>query len=354
MQLTIERTKQPKAKPTDESKLGFGQIFTDHMFMMDYTEGQGWHDPRIVPYAPLQMDPSAMVLHYGQSIFEGLKAYRKPDGSVQMFRPMDNLKRFNRSAARLCIPPIDTDFVLECMKTLVDIEKDWVPHNPGTSLYIRPTAIAMDATLGVHVAKHYVFFIILAPVGAYYAEGLKPVRIFVENDYVRSVRGGMGFAKTAGNYAASLIAEHAAQDHGCAQVLWLDGVERKYIEEVGSMNIFFKINGELITPPLLGSILGGITRDSVLKLAPTLGYPVREERLTIEDVFNAHANGTLEEVFGTGTAAVISPVGALVWGEKEIAINGGEMGPAAQKIYDTLTGIQFGTQEDPMGWTLSL
>lgn len=354
MQLTIQKTQCPKAKPQDESKLGFGRLFTDHMFMMNYTEGQGWHDARIVPYGAFDMDPAAMVLHYGQAIFEGMKAYRRPDGQIQLFRPMENLRRFNRSAARLCIPAIDEEAVFGYLQELIKLEQDWVPHSEGTSLYIRPTAVAMDPQLGVHVSKTYVFFIILSPVGAYYAEGLKPVKILVEDEYVRSVRGGMGFAKAAGNYACSLIADSTAQAHGCAQVLWLDGVERKYIEEVGSMNIFFKIGGKLITPPLGGSILGGITRKSVLELAPKLGYEVCEDRLSIQDIFEAQQNGTLEEVFGTGTAAVISPVGGLVWEDKEIAINGGEMGPCAEAIYNALTGIQFGTQPDSMGWTVVL
>ncbi len=298
MDLIIEKTQHPKAKPTDESKLGFGKNFTDHMFAMNYTKGRGWHDARIVPYAPVLMEPSAMVLHYGQAIFEGLKAYRKPDGSIQLFRPMENLLRFNRSAERLCIPAIDVDQVYEYLKELIRIEADWVPKSEGTSLYIRPFAIALDPALGVHVAETYLFMIILSPVGAYYSEGLKPVRILVENEYVRAVRGGMGFAKAAGNYAVSLIADQTAKENGCAQVLWLDGVERKYIEEVGSMNIFFKINGKLITPKLQGSILGGITRKSVLELAPKLGFEVEERPLSFDEVLEAHQKGTLEEVFG--------------------------------------------------------
>lgn len=354
MELTIQKATALKEKPQDESNLGFGQIFTDHMFMMNYTEGQGWHDARIVPYGDFALDPAAMVLHYGQAIFEGMKAYRNPDGNIQLFRPMDNLRRFNRSAERLCIPAIDCDFVLDALRQLIRMEQDWVPHTAGTSLYIRPFAVATDAHLGVHVAHNYIFAIILSPVGAYYAEGLKPVRIFVENEYVRSVRGGMGFAKAAGNYACSLIADHEAQKKGCAQVLWLDGVERKYIEEVGSMNIMFKIGGKIVTPPLRGSILAGITRDSVLKLAKQLGIEAEERPISIQEVFDAHANGTLEEVFGTGTAAVISPVGALIWGDREIVINNNEIGPTTQLLYNTLTGIQYGTVEDKQNWVLPL
>lgn len=354
MELTIQKAAKLKDKPQDESKLGFGTLFTDHMFLMNYTEGQGWHDARILPYADFSLNPAAMVLHYGQAIFEGMKAYRNPDGGVQLFRPMDNLKRFNRSAERLCIPAIDCDFVLDALKTLVELEKDWVPHSQGTSLYIRPFAVATDPHLGVHVSNTYLFAIILSPVGAYYAEGLKPVKIFVENEYVRSVRGGMGFAKAAGNYACSLIADHEAQKKGCAQVLWLDGVERRYIEEVGSMNIMFKLGGKIVTPPLRGSILAGITRDSVLKLARQLGLETEERPISIDEVFAAYENGTLEEVFGTGTAAVISPVGGLIWGDREIVINHNEIGPTAQLLYNTLTGIQYGTVEDKQSWVLPL
>ena len=326
MELTIQKATALKEKPQDESNLGFGQIFTDHMFIMNYTEGKGWHDARIVPYGDFALDPAAMVLHYGQAIFEGMKAYRNPDGNIQLFRPMDNLRRFNRSAERLCIPAIDCDFVLDALRQLIRMEQDWVPHTAGTSLYIRPFAVATDAHLGVHVAHNYIFAIILSPVGAYYAEGLKPVRIFVENEYVRSVRGGM----------------------------WLDGVERKYIEEVGSMNIMFKIGGKIVTPPLRGSILAGITRDSVLKLAKQLGIEAEERPISIQEVFDAHASGILEEVFGTGTAAVISPVGALIWGDREIVINNNEIGPTAQLLYNTLTGIQYGTVEDKQNWVLPL
>ena len=352
MELKIELTTQPKAKP--QGPLGFGRYFTDHMFLMNYTEGQGWHDARIVPYHSLSLDPAAMVLHYGQAIFEGMKAYRRPDGSIQFFRPKDNLRRYNKSADRLCIPNIDVDEVYGYLCRLIDIEKDWVPSGEGESLYIRPFAISTDPFLGVRVANEYLFAIILSPVANYYEEGIHPVRIFVENDYVRSVRGGMGFAKAAGNYACSLIADHTAKKYGCAQVLWLDGVHRKYIEEVGSMNILFVINGKLITPSLEGSILAGITRDSILKLAAHLGYECEERQISIEEVFAAHDNGTLTEVFGSGTAAVVSPVGALVWGDREITIGDGGIGPVTQRLYDELTGIQFGKKQDPMGWTMPL
>lgn len=343
-----------KQKPTDESKLGFGKIFTDYMFTMEYDVENGWHNPCVKPYQPLQLDPSTSVLHYGQSIFEGMKCYRRADGGLQLFRPMDNFARMNRSADRLSIPQFDEELAMEGLKKLLEVEKDWVPHNVGTSLYIRPTIIATDAMLGVHAAHHYLFFIILSPVGAYYAQGLAPVGIYVEDTYVRAVRGGFGFAKTAGNYAASIKAGEVAAQKGYAQVLWLDGVEQKYVEEVGAMNMMFKINGKIITPMLNGSILAGITRDSVLKLAAHMGIPTEERRIAIDEIFKAAKNGTLEEAFGTGTAAVVSPVGELCRGEEKVIISGNQIGETTQKLYDTLTGIQWGTVEDPFGWIVRL
>ncbi len=343
-----------KQKPTDESKLGFGKIFTDYMFTMEYDPENGWHNPCVKPYQPLQLDPSTSVLHYGQSIFEGMKCYRRADGGLQLFRPMDNFARMNRSADRLSIPQFDEELAMEGLKKLLEVEKDWVPHNVGTSLYIRPTIIATDAMLGVHAAHHYLFFIILSPVGAYYAQGLAPVGIYVEDTYVRAVRGGFGFAKTAGNYAASIKAGEVAAQKGYAQVLWLDGVEQKYVEEVGAMNMMFKINGKIITPMLNGSILAGITRDSVLKLAAHMGIETEERRIAIDEIFDAAKNGTLEEAFGTGTAAVVSPVGELCRGEEKVIISGNQIGETTQKLYDTLTGIQWGTVEDPFGWIVRL
>ncbi len=343
-----------KQKPADESKLGFGKIFTDYMFTMEYDPENGWHDPCVKPYQPLSLDPSTSVLHYGQSIFEGMKCYRRADGGLQLFRPRDNFARMNRSAERLSIPLFDEELALEGLKKLLEVEKDWVPHNVGTSLYIRPTIIATDAMLGVHAAHHYLFFIILSPVGAYYAQGLAPVGIYVEDTYVRAVRGGFGFAKTAGNYAASIKAGEVAAKKGYAQVLWLDGVEQKYVEEVGAMNMMFKINGKIITPMLNGSILAGITRDSVLKLAAHMGIPTEERRIAIDEIFEAAKNGTLEEAFGTGTAAVVSPVGELCRGEEKVTISGNQIGETTQKLYDTLTGIQWGTVEDPFGWIMRL
>jgi len=349
--MTLKVIKSENLKKKPEGPLGFGRHFTDHMFIMNYTAGKGWHDARIIPYEDLKLDPAAMVFHYGQAIFEGLKVYRRPeDGELQFFRIKDNLARFNRSADRLCIPNIDVDFVYDCIKELVTLEKDWVPSEYGQSLYVRPFAICTDPFLGVRVGDNYLFMVILSPVANYYAEGIHPVKILVENEYVRSVRGGMGFAKAAGNYACSLIADATAKKYGCAQVLWLDGVERKYIEEVGSMNILFVINDTLITPSLDGSILGGITRDSILKLAASMGMKVEERKISIQEVIEAHANGTLQEVFGSGTAAVVSPVGTLVWDGKEYTIADGGIGKVTQKLYDELLGIQYGTKADPFNW----
>ena len=350
MKLEIAKTTHEKTKPKDETKLGFGKIFTDHMFTMQYDTGQGWHDAKIGPFENFSLSPACTVLHYCQTIFEGLKAYRTA-GGIQLFRPRDNFARMNISANRMCMPQIDEDFMLDCLLRLIDIERDWVPGAPGTSLYIRPTLIATDPYLGVKAGDQYLFYIILSPVGAYYASGLAPVDIYVEDEYVRSVVGGTGFAKAGGNYAASLLAGQIAHDKGFTQVLWLDGVERKYVEEVGSMNIFFKINGTLYTPPLTGSILPGITRDSVIRLSQEVfGVPVREERIAIADIFKENASGGLEEVFGTGTAAVVSPVGMMQWEDKRIEISGGHMGELTKKLYDKLTGIQYGAEKDEFGW----
>lgn len=352
-QIVIEKTKSPKQKP-DQNSLGFGLYFTDHMFVMDYTEGKGWHDPKIVPYAPLSLDPSCMIFHYGQAIFEGLKAYKGSNGEVLLFRPKKNMERVNISNDRLCIPPIDVDFAVEAVKALVNVDKDWIPSAEGTSLYIRPFIIATDPNLGVRPSHTYKFMIILSPVGAYYKEGLNPVKIYVESQFVRAVKGGIGFAKTPGNYASSLKAQMEAKEKGYTQVLWLDGVEKKYVEEVGTMNVFFKINGEVITPSLEGSILAGITRTSTIELLNSMGIKVTERRISIKEIYDAHANGTLEEAFGTGTAAVISPIGELNWDGKVIEINKGKIGELSSKIYDSITGIQSGKLEDKFGWTVKL
>ncbi len=311
LNIRVEKTTAPKAKPAPGQKLGFGHIFTDHMFIMDYTEGQGWHDARIVPYQKIELDPSAMVFHYGQTMFEGLKAYRGANGEAYLFRPDMNAKRANNSNDRLCIPRIPEEDFVQAIKEVVAIDKDWIPTEPGTSLYIRPFIIATDEFLGVAPSKTYLFIVILSPSGAYYESGLAPVGIWIEDEYVRAVRGGIGFAKTGGNYAASLIAQVKAHDGGYSQVLWLDGVERKYIEEVGAMNIMFKIDGKIVTPMLNGSILPGITRNSVLHLCRHWGMDVEERKVSVDELIEAQKSGKLEEVFGTGTAAVISPVGKL-------------------------------------------
>lgn len=351
MEIAVNRVNNPGRLP-DESQLGFGQLFTDHMFTMDYTESSGWHGARIEPYGPIEMDPATMVLHYGQAIFEGLKAYRAADGRVQLFRPAENVARLNRSAAALCIPQVDADIALNAIKTLVSVESHWVPGAPETSLYIRPTVIAMDPYLGVRPSHTYRFFIILSPVGAYYPEGFNPVKIWVTDTHVRAVRGGVGEAKTPANYAASLYGAEVAKKAGYTQVLWLDAVERRYVEEVGTMNIFFVIDGTLITPPLSGSILPGITRDSVLTLARHWNIPAAEEAVTIDDVLQAHRKGSLQEIFGAGTAAVISPVSQLAWHDQVITVADGSVGPLAKRLYSAITDIQYGRAEDPFGWVV--
>ncbi len=348
--IKIEKTTTPKQKP-DMDKLGFGNYFTDHMFVMNYTEGQGWHDERIVPYQNFSLDPASMVFHYAQEIFEGMKAYRTPNGDIQLFRPMKNIERMNRTNERMCIPAVDPENVLTAIKTLVATDADWVPNKEGTSLYIRPFIFATDAHLGVHVSKTYIFCIILSPVGAYYAAGINPVKIFIETEYVRAVRGGTGFTKCGGNYAASLIGQKKAEELGYAQVLWLDGIEHKYIDEVGAMNVFFVIDGEVITPTLeTGSILPGVTRMSCIELLRSWGYKVTERKLAIDEVIAAQKAGKLDEAFGTGTAAVISPIGELNDNGDKLVVNGGKIGTIAQKLYDNLTGIQWGRLPDEMGW----
>ena len=354
MEIKITKTTTPKAKPADESKLGFGKVFSDHMFVMEYDTGMGWHDARIVPYGNIELSPAAMVLHYGQEIFEGMKAYRTPDGEIQFFRPEENFKRLNQSAERLIIPQIPVEDALQALHTLVEVDKDWVPHTDGASLYIRPFVFAADPFLGVRPGDKYYFIIICSPSGAYYASGLNPVDIYVEQNYVRAVKGGMGYTKTGGNYAASLAGQDEAHKQNYAQVLWLDGVERKYIEEVGAMNIFFIIDGEVVTPELQGSILPGITRKSVLELCRKWGMKVSERRIAIDEVVDAYKAGKLQEVFGSGTAAVISPVGHLKYGDLVMEINDNKIGTISQKLYDTMTGMQYGKLADEMGWIVPL
>ena len=338
----------------DESALGFGQYFADHMFLMRYDKGRGWHDATIKGYRELSLDPAAMVLHYGQAIFEGLKAYRGKDNRIFLFRPEDNLKRMNVSAERMCMPLLPIAQVMEGLKALLRLDESWVPTADGSTLYIRPTMIATEAGLGVRPADQYLFFIITSPVGAYYAEGFNPVKIFVTDKYVRAVVGGVGHVKTAGNYAASIMAAVEAKGKGYTQVLWLDAIERKYIEEVGTSNIFFYLNQELITPPLTGSILPGITRDSVIRLATDMGLKVSERRITIDEVLAANDSGALQEIFATGTAAVVSPVGELNYQGQICTINGGETGPLSQRLYDEMQAIQYGFYPDPYGWRVEL
>ncbi|MGD8263732.1 MAG: branched-chain amino acid aminotransferase [Desulfobacterales bacterium] len=351
MEITVTRAETLKPKP-DQTKLGFGTIFTDYMFNMDYSPDRGWHAPRIEPYAPLSLDPATMFLHYAQGVFEGLKAYRTGSGDLQLFRPQENMKRLNRSCRRLCIPKFDETFALDAMKQLIGMEQEWVPGQPETSLYIRPTIIATDPFLGVRASHTFRFFIILSPVGAYYPEGFNPVKIWVTREYVRAVRGGVGESKTPGNYAASLLAGEEAHEAGYTQVLWLDGVEQKYLEEVGSMNIFFVIDDEIITPELNGSILPGITRMSVIELAKHWNEKVSERKISIDELIDAHAAGRLKEVFGAGTAAVISPVGQIKYGDEVITINDNQTGPVAKKYYQAITDIQYGKADDPMGWVV--
>jgi len=353
MELSITRSENLRPKP-DDAKLGFGTLFTDHMLNMDYSLEGGWHAARIEPYGSIEMDPATMFLHYGQGVFEGLKAYRTDSGQIQLFRPQENFKRLNRSCRRLCIPEVDEDFALESLKQLIALEKGWVPGAPETSLYIRPTIVAMDPFLGVRASHTYRYFIILSPVGAYYPEGFNPVKILVTSDLVRAVRGGVGEAKTPGNYAASLLAGEQAHAAGYTQVLWLDGVEQKYLEEVGSMNIFFVIDDEIVTPQLNGSILPGVTRKSVIELAKHWNEKVSERKVSIDELFEAHASGRLKEVFGSGTAAVISPVGQIKYGDQVITINANRTGPVAQKYYTAITDIQYGRAEDSLEWVVKI
>ena len=349
IKITLAETRKPLPDP---DTLVFGKTFTDHMFLMNYDAGQGWDDPRIVPYGPLSLEPSCMVFHYAQELFEGMKAYRTPEGKVQLFRPMENALRFNSSCERMCVPAIDPDFFVDAVKALVKVDQAWVPNKKGASLYIRPFVFATDPSLGVHASHSYLFVIILCPVGSYYAEGINPVKIYVEDADVRAVRGGTGYTKCGGNYAASLRAGERAEEKGYSQVLWLDGVERKYIEEVGAMNVLFKIDGKVVTPALTGSVLPGITRKSCLELLRDWGVSVEERLISAQELFDAAESGKLEEAWGSGTAAVVSPIGELAMGDKVVTVNGGQIGRLTQRLYDTLTGIQWGTEPDPYGWTV--
>ena len=352
MEIRIENTKTPGTKVTEN--LGFGKHFTDHMFMMDYNVEKGWYDARIVPFGNLSLHPAATVFHYGAEIFEGLKAYRIADGSVQLFRPIENVRRMNNSAERLQLPTMPEEDMLQAITEFVKHEQDWVPYGAGESLYLRPFLFGNDEALGVHGIQNSRFVIIASPSGSYYKEGINPVKIMIEKDDVRAVRGGTGFAKCGGNYAAANRAGAKAEEKGYTQVLWLDGVERKYIEEVGAMNVMFKIAGEVVTPMLSGSILPGITRKSCLELLREEGYKVSERLLSVDELLAACENGTLEEAWGTGTAAVVSPIGKLNFDGKEYIINNNEIGATTQHLYDTLTGIQWGRIEDKHGWIVKI
>ncbi|MCL1835586.1 MAG: branched-chain amino acid aminotransferase [Oscillospiraceae bacterium] len=352
----IQRTATPRVKPNPD-KLLFGRAFSDHMFIMDYETGKGWHDGKIVPYGPLSLDPAAAVFHYGQEMFEGMKAYRTKDGRVLLFRPYMNAERARKSNERMCMPDFEPDLFVDAVRTLVDVERDWIPEKPGTSLYIRPFMIADDPFLGVHVASHYLFIVICSPVGAYYntpGGGLAPTSIYVEDEYVRAAAGGVGFAKVGGNYGASLKAQTRANSMGCEQVLWLDAVEHSYVEEIGTSNAFFVIDDEVITAPLAGTILPGVTRDSVIALLKKWGITISERRLRIGDITEAAKQGRLKEAFASGTAAVISPVGKLVFKDKELSVGDGGVGKLAQQLYETLYGIQTGDAADDMGWTIEV
>ena len=353
MEIKVTKTTTPKTKP-DASALGFGKYFTDHMFVMDYSDEKGWYDARIIPYGPFEIEPACTTLHYGQAIFEGLKAYKGANGEIFLYRPERNMARINQSNDRLCIPQIAVADFVDAVKALVSVDKDWVPSEPDTSLYIRPFTIATEPILGVKASAKYQFIIICSPSGAYYAEGLNPVKIYVEEEFVRACPGGTGAIKCGGNYAASMAAGEKAHKLGYSQVLWLDGVERKYVEEVGAMNIMFKLDGEIYTAATSGTVLPGITRMSCIEVLKSWGYKVNEGKLAIDTVMDAGRNGTLEEVFGTGTAAVISPVGSLRYKDDVVEINNFEIGELTQKLYDTLTGIQYGKLEDTYGWTVKV
>ncbi len=350
MEIKVNLATQLKEKPTDESKLGFGKIFTDHMLLIDYDTNRSWYNARIEPYGPLKLDPAAACFHYGQEIFEGLKAYYGKDGGIYLFRAVDNFKRFNYSAKRVCMPALDADLAMEALKKLILLDREWIPKTRGTSLYIRPTMIATQPFLGVEAADNYLFYTILDPVGSYYPEGLNPIKIYVEDRYVRAVAGGTGEAKTAGNYAASLLPATEAKKKGFTQVLWLDGCEKRWVEEVGTMNMFFVIDDEVITAPLTGSILGGITRDSVIQIVKNWGLKMKEESVSIDEVIADATSGRLKEAFGTGTAAVISPVGQITYKDKDYVIAGGKMGELSQRLYDEIVAIQYAEKPDPYGW----
>ncbi len=347
--MKIVKTKRSRAGEVDFEHLSFGEIFSDHMFSMEYEDGK-WVHPEIVPYGKIEIYPAICSLHYGQIVFEGLKAFYGKGDSIILFRPEKYHERMNKSNERLCIPDISFDVFMEGLKELVTLDKTWIPKKRGYSLYIRPFVFATDNFLGVKISESYRFMIITSPVGAYYKEGINPVRLITSGEYIRAARGGLGAAKTPANYAATLLPAEEAKKKGFTQILWLDGVERKYVEEVGTMNLFFLIGDELITPPLEGSILPGVTRDSVIHLGKSWKMKVLERKISIDEVFSESKKGRLQEVFGSGTAAVISPVGEIHHEGRRIIINDNEIGPIAQKLYDEITGIQYGEKPDKFGW----
>ncbi|MDR0841444.1 MAG: branched-chain amino acid aminotransferase [Christensenellaceae bacterium] len=354
----ITRTQHPKPKPNWDN-LGFANYFTDHMFVMHYDEGQGWHDGKIVPHEPITIEPASCVLHYAQMMFEGLKAYKTPGGSVQLFRPDMNLKRMNNTNLRMCIPAMPEDLFIEAVRAIVQADADWVPSGAGTALYVRPFIFADEVSFSVLPAKHYRFMIILSPVGSYYAAndgGLSATRIYVEDEFIRAAPGGTGACKVGGNYAGGMKASEKAMKYHCKDVLWLDAIEHRYVEEIGTSNAFFLIDGEVITSPLTGTILPGVTRDSVLALLRKWGMKVSERRLSVEELFAASDSGKLQEVFASGTAAVISPIGCLHYEatDTDYAVGNGKVGPVAQRLYDTLYGIQTGSLPDDMHWTVTI
>jgi len=341
---------QTRVPPTQD--LGFCVHFANRMFTQRYDRGRGWHDARIEPYGPIPLSPATSVLHYAQLIFEGLKAYRRPDGDINLFRPMENMRRFNNSARRMAMAPVDEEEHLEAICRLIEIEHEWVPSQRDATLYIRPTLIATDDTLGVHASSSYLHFVIISPVGAYFSQGFSPVPVYITDQYARAVRGGVGEAKTGGNYAASLYAGEDARKRGYSQVLWLDALEHRWVEEVGAMNICFVYDGRrIVTPPLTGSILPGVTRKSVIELGRHLGYDVAEEMVDVHEMIEDVRSGRVTEVFGCGTAAVIAPVGKLGFHDEAIIVNNNEPGPVASHLYQQLTDIQFGRIADPFGWT---
>ena len=342
--------KETTGKISLPDKLGFGLVFTDHMFEMDYDPKVGWHNPVIKPVENISLHPASMFIHYGQAVFEGLKAFRTEEGDIVMFRPDEHLERLNRSSKRMCIPEIDTSFVMNALKELITIEKDWVPSREGESLYIRPFIYGSDPFLGVRPSSKYKLIILLSPVGAYYAEGFKPVKILVQDDYVRAVRKGLGDCKTPANYASSLLAAEEAKKKGYTQVLWLVAVELKYIEEVGTMNIFIRFKDEVVTPKLTGGILPGVTRKSVLTLLKDWGIKASERLISIDEVVEQYKKGNLVSIFGTGTAAVISSVGWLKYNDMEMTINNGQPDDLAIKLFDEISGIQYGRKEDTHNW----